>query len=169
MTTEPVKSADSDNEKAVSKEAKSRAGKLGAEVTNAAHHAVRDERKQKFLEVLAETHNVRAACKAAGISRTTAYTWREQDEQFMLDWENALDDAVEDLLGALHERAKDKSDLAAFFLVKGRRPEYRDSYKVEHSGSVKTGLEAALEGMSLGELQNLLKDAQEALEAVKET
>lgn len=86
----------------------------------------------------------------------------------MLEWENALDDAVDDLLGAVYERAKDKSDIGAFFLIKGRLPQYRDNVKIEHSGSVKTGIEAALDGMSLAELQNLLKDAQEALEAVKE-
>lgn len=48
-----------------------------------------------FLHTLRDTGNVRSACTAAGISRATAYSAREEDEAFAGWWQQAIDDAVD--------------------------------------------------------------------------
>lgn len=47
------------------------------------------EVREKFLATLTETCNVTMACKAAHIGRTTAYAWRDEDEDFKAAWEAA--------------------------------------------------------------------------------
>lgn len=53
--------------------------------------AQRKEAKRLFLEYLKSDPNVSAACDLAGISRETAYNWRDQDKRFADGWENALE------------------------------------------------------------------------------
>lgn len=59
----------------------------------------------EFLRMLAETSNVRASCRAAGINRDTAYSARERDERFAADWRHALEDAHDTLGAVVHVRA----------------------------------------------------------------
>lgn len=47
------------------------------------------QKKAAFLAALAATCSVRLACEAAGISRQTAYIWREVDDQFYKNWQQA--------------------------------------------------------------------------------
>lgn len=54
-------------------------------------------RKARFLTVLSETSNVRAAAAAAGITAETAYKHRRRDAAFARGWEKALADAIADL------------------------------------------------------------------------
>jgi hypothetical protein len=63
-------------------------------------------RKQvRFLKVYRECGNVKASCAAAGISRQTYYTWRDQDEVFAAELPDAREDACDTLELAAHERA----------------------------------------------------------------
>lgn len=55
------------------------------------------KRKARFLTVLSETSNVRAAAAAAGITSETAYQHRRRDAAFARGWEKALADAIADL------------------------------------------------------------------------
>lgn len=48
------------------------------------------EKLTAFCAALAETCNVGKACAAVGISRQTAYEWREGDSAFAAAWERAL-------------------------------------------------------------------------------
>src|SRR5687768_13765447 len=48
------------------------------------------ERKLRFLDRLAATGNVHAACAAVGMSRETAYTLRRRDALFARGWAAAL-------------------------------------------------------------------------------
>ncbi|MBA4315605.1 MAG: terminase [Alcaligenaceae bacterium] len=60
------------------------------------------ERAIAFCAVLAETANVGRACVAVGIGRSTAYEWREADEDFAAMWDRALKVGVT----ALEDEAK---------------------------------------------------------------
>jgi len=63
-----------------------------------------------FCAVLADTAQVAKACKAIGVSRTTAYTWRKQFLQFALAWDEALKIAVSGLEDEAVRRAHEGVD-----------------------------------------------------------
>lgn len=91
--------------------------------------------RTKFLEVFAECCNVAEACRAAGISRSAAYSWRDDDESFAADWDQAEQEAIDSLEKVAWDRAKtDKSDRMMEILLKAHRPEKyieRQHLKVE--------------------------------------
>ena len=113
---------------------------------------------KKFIKTLAATGNVAEACRVAGITRPTAYTWKNKDtpkgEAFRERWEEALDSAVQLLELELRRRAyegneepvffqgkeiatvRKYSDVLGMFLLKAHRPDvYRDNYRrLEHTG-----------------------------------
>ncbi len=103
-----------------------------------------------FLECLADVPNVQGACRAAGISRQSAYDHRERDPEFARRWQDAMEASTDDLVGEMYRRARkghDKpvyqggelightrefSDVLAIFLAKKHRPEvYEDKSKSE--------------------------------------
>ena len=118
-----------------------------------------------FLAALRDTANVRLACDAVGIARTTAYDRRNSDERFAADWERTLEEAADLLEEEARRRAhagwdepvfgrlpgKDAgegeigavrkySDTLLIFLLKGARPEkYRERSDVRHSGKIDIG------------------------------
>lgn len=62
------------------------------------------EKLTAFCAALSETCNVTRACKAVGISRMTAYEWREEDEVFAARWDRALKAGVLGLEDEAHRR-----------------------------------------------------------------
>src|SRR4051812_9089120 len=93
-----------------------------------------------FIEKLSRGLTIGSAARAAGISRQTAYVWREEDPQFAADWDAAIEDgtdAAEDAAftrGVGFERRVVKrdgseasvdeySDSLLTLILKGRRPE----------------------------------------------
>ena len=60
-----------------------------------------------FLAALAEAGNVRLACDAAQIDRTTAYDLRKADQEFAAEWDRALEDAADLLEQEARRRAVD--------------------------------------------------------------
>lgn len=90
-----------------------------------------------FLALLRESCNVTASCEAAGISRATAYRWREEDETFAAQWAEAEEAAADALEQIAWDRAKSgQSDRMLEILLKGHRPKYREKQQVEHSGQI---------------------------------
>lgn len=103
-----------------------------------------------FLKEFAEIGIVKRALKVAGATRKQLLRWKE-DPEFMKRFEDAKEDAIEELEAEALRRAKDgekrikyskdgevleeyyeKSDLLTIFLLKGMRPEkYRDRVHVE--------------------------------------
>lgn len=59
----------------------------------------------RFLDHLAATCNVRAACLAAGRHHTGAYALRRRDPEFAAQWQEALEQGYATLEAALLERA----------------------------------------------------------------
>ena len=114
-------------------------------------------RKQKaFLAAFSETGNVRLACKAAKVSRSRHYQWRDEDPEYR----KAVDLAKEDAADLLEEEARRRAvegveepvgwykgqaggtvpkysnDLLKF-LLRGLRPEkYRERQEVAVTGSL---------------------------------
>lgn len=111
--------------------------------------------RDRFISVLAEFCNVSEAARAAGISRTAAYDWRQDDPDFAALWDEAESVAVDKLereawrravegyeepvfyLGEQKGTVRKYSDRLIEILLKGHRPEkFVDRIKAEHSGSV---------------------------------
>jgi len=108
----------------------------------------------RFLEELSKCGNVTASCEAVGVNRVTAYRRQEANEAFAAAWEEAVDKGVEGLIDEAKRRAykgvpepvgfyqgepgaivQRYSDSLLMFLVKARRPEYKDRVALEHTGS----------------------------------
>lgn len=102
---------------------------------------VRTDRARKaFLTTLTSTCNVSAACRAAGMGRTAAYAWRDDDASFAADWMEAENEAADMLEQVAFERATSgQSDKMLEILLKAHRPEkFVEKQKVEHSGTMIT-------------------------------
>lgn len=64
-----------------------------------------------------------------------AYHSRVRSEEFALQWEEALQDAIDVLESEARRRALGQSDTLLIFLLKSHRPEvYRENYHVTHTG-----------------------------------
>jgi hypothetical protein len=79
-----------------------------------------------FLDTLADGASIARACQAAGIARSVAYHWRSTRPDFRDAWDQAIEDGTDRLEDSLFARAIETSDVAAIFLLKARRPQYRD-------------------------------------------
>ena len=116
--------------------------------------------KALFIDVLRASPNVSAAARAAGIARQTAYEARETDPGFKAEWDDAIEESVDELEAAAFTRAKgieipivnkqgeivghrvEASDPLAIFLLKAhRRVKYGTKIENEHSGEVRVIVE----------------------------
>lgn len=109
--------------------------------------------RDAFIEALSTTGNVKLACVAAGIGRTTVYTERKNNDGFAQSWDVALEEAADLLEDEARRRAvegvaepiiykgkivtiadpetgietplilRKYSDTLLIFLLKGARPE----------------------------------------------
>lgn len=114
-----------------------------------------DRAREKFLAVLAETCNVSEAARSAGMSRRSAYDWRDADADFASAWDDAEQEAADKLEREAWRRAvegtekpvtfqgvitatyKEYSDKMLELLLKAHRGDkFRDKASVEHSGGV---------------------------------
>lgn len=86
----------------------------------------RDCRKKRFIEALTLKGTVNHAAKAAGVSRWTAYRWRQKDLEFADLWEEALDTAVDAVESVLYQKALSGDTICMIFYLKAHRPIYRD-------------------------------------------
>jgi hypothetical protein len=115
-----------------------------------------------FLATLADTANVSASARAAGIHRSTAYERRAADPAFAAQWDDAIEQGLDDLAGEARRRAftgvdephfyegsvcghvRKYSDTLMTFLLAAHRPRvYGKHAAVEHSGAVTIRVEYA--------------------------
>ena len=83
--------------------------------------------KEAILAALREGATTAEAAEAGRVSRTTAWTWRQQDEAFALAYHDAEEHGTDSLEQVARRRAVEGSDTLLIFLLKARRPEkYRD-------------------------------------------
>lgn len=86
----------------------------------------------RWLSVFRDTGNVRLACHAAGVGRTTAYMLRVRDPEFALAWKEAEEDACDLLEAEARSRARKTSDTLLIFLLKAHRPEkFRERFSID--------------------------------------
>lgn len=75
------------------------------------------------------------SARAAGMSRDSAYAWRDDDADFAEAWEQALESAADKLEQVAFQRAKDgQSDRMLEILLKAHRPKYREKQALELTG-----------------------------------
>ena len=108
-----------------------------AQSTNATPKKKRaDIWKPIFIDTLRNSACVWAACQVARIERSTAYRARDKDEKFRKAWNDALEDACDQLEYALRRRALAEDTTAAIFLLKAHRPEkFRETVRQEVTGA----------------------------------
>lgn len=96
-----------------------------------------------FLTYLREMPNVSRAAKLCGFTGAGAfYEKRKVDLDFAEAWEDALQEGISGLEASAWNRAQDKSDILAMFLLKAHKPEmYMDRKDVTSGGK-------PIEGMS---------------------
>ena len=94
-------------------------------------------KKKLFLNDLARNGNISNAAKRAGVVRRTHYDWLDNDPDYKQQYDDALADFKDGIEFEIHRRAmkaKVRSDTMLIFEAKKWIPEYRDNYKVEHTG-----------------------------------
>lgn len=91
----------------------------------------RDNQKKRFIETLAEQGTVSCAAKAAGVSRMTAYRWRQDDREFASAWDDAMETAVDAVESALYQKARGGDTVPMIFYLKAHRPIYRDRLNID--------------------------------------
>jgi hypothetical protein len=145
------------------KDSKKGAGASKPTSTHSTRQSAREELietwQERFIAALRNSGNVRAACQAAGVHRTTPYKAYAESPEFARQWDEALEDAVDTLEAAAWKRARDGvtrhdpimfqgqkvaekviteySDTLMITLLKAHRPEkYRERVDMKHSGKV---------------------------------
>lgn len=91
----------------------------------------RDTRKKKFIAALTVHGTVYHAAQAAGVSRQTAYRWQREDPEFADQWNEALENAVDQVESTIYQQAVGGNTLAAIFYLKAHRPIYRDRLNID--------------------------------------
>ena len=81
------------------------------------------KKRVAFIASLRNSGNVRASCHAVGISRKTAYRWKEKWATFAAEWDEALEDSCDVLEAEARRRGMSVSDRLLMFLLKAHRPE----------------------------------------------
>ena len=90
----------------------------------------RDRQKKTFIETLEAQGTVSHAAKAAGVSRWTAYRWRQDDLEFADQWDEAIENAVDAVENVIYQRALSGDVIAAIFYLKAQRPKFRDRLNI---------------------------------------
>jgi hypothetical protein len=104
--------------------------------------AAHDAYKQRLLKALAKGKSPAWAAEEAGIGRSTAWLWRQNDPEFATAWDEAVAEGVDRLEDEAHRRAvegynprpvyhkgkkvgeiREYSDSLLALLLKSRRPE----------------------------------------------
>jgi hypothetical protein len=92
--------------------------------------------RKAFVETLALSPNIQAACDSVGWSRAYAYRLRYEDPDFKEAWDAAIESGVDRIEAKAFERAEaGESDTLTIFILKNRRREvYQETVRNEHSG-----------------------------------
>ena len=78
-------------------------------------------RQKAFLQAyLDQDFNVSKACKVVNIGRRTFYNWKERDERFMQELQDAEDEKIESVESALYRKAVAGDVISMIFYLKCR-------------------------------------------------
>jgi hypothetical protein len=108
--------------------------------------------KEKWINVHRQYGIIAVTCRATKIVRSTIYTWLGEDPEFAAAKEEAEREAIEQLEGEARRRAfkgvtkpvfyqgtecgsiREYSDSLMMFILKAKKPEYRDRVTNEITG-----------------------------------
>ncbi len=93
-------------------------------------------KKAAFLRLYKKLGGKALAARAIGVDRDSVWKWEQTDAEFRELVVEAEEADTEEMEKMMRKRAMGKSDLLMMFALKKRRPEYRDSSKVEMTGSL---------------------------------
>jgi hypothetical protein len=97
----------------------------------------KNKKKNEFLDQLRKVPIVQVACEKIGLSRTSIYRWREEDEEFRKEMEKAIADGeafVNDMSESqLLTLIKEKNWAAISFWLRYHHPAYANTIKIKHS------------------------------------
>lgn len=90
-----------------------------------------------YLDQVAAGNSESLAAEAAGSNVRTFRKWREQDDDFEADFQDALEAGTDFIEDVATQRALTKSDPLMMMMLKARRPEkYDRGSKLELSGGI---------------------------------
>lgn len=93
-----------------------------------------EQHKRAMLDALEKSLGVvTAACKAAGIGRTTHYLWMQEDAEYRAAVEGLSDVALDFAESQLHKQIKEGNSTATIFFLKtkGKKRGYIERQEVE--------------------------------------
>lgn len=98
---------------------------------------IRLTKKQKqFLELLEKNAgNISKTCKAVNIGRTIFYKWCKQSEHFKKEYENVMENLIDEVESSLMTNIKSGDTIATIFFLKtrGKHRGYIEKQEIEHS------------------------------------
>jgi TolB-like protein len=59
------------------------------------------KKREAFIDALREGISIAGACRIAGMGRNAAYVWRNDDEAFAGEWDDALEEGTDILEGSI--------------------------------------------------------------------
>src|SRR3984885_12732161 len=80
------------------------------------------KKRHAFLAAIAAGNSVSAACRAAGLGRSAAYSWRDDDGDFAGAWDEAIERGPERREDQAIRHAVESSDAMLIFMLKARKP-----------------------------------------------
>jgi hypothetical protein len=90
-----------------------------------------------FLDQLAVGNSISFSAHAAGGTAGNFRRWRQEDENFAQDWDDAIEDGTDFIEDVATERALKKSDALMAMILKARSPDKFDrGSKLELSGGI---------------------------------
>ena len=100
----------------------------------------KDRTKTLFIEQIRKMPIIQVACEKLGIARSSVYRWRENDEEFAKELEEALTEG-ETLINEMTESRlisliRDKNWQAISFWLRKRSPKFKD--RIEVTGNIKS-------------------------------
>ena len=101
-------------------------------------HLIRSwKNRKRFLDQLEVGDSPSKAARSAGGTLAQFKAWRNADEDFKKDWDEAYEEGTQHLEDAATERAIDKSDPLMMFMLKARDPgKYDRGGKLELTGNI---------------------------------
>lgn len=72
-------------------------------------------RRERFLAALREQPNVTRAARAVNVTRRATYNWREADEQFAQEWDDAIQEGCDRLEEEAWRRAHDGVEEGVYY------------------------------------------------------
>ena len=127
-------------------------------------------KKKRFIEALTAHGTVYHAAQAAGVSRWTAYRWRDNDPAFAQAWKDALEDCADIMESSVYKRGLAGDSILSMFWLKAHRPEFRDRVSVDVKAvqaEIAQLLQHLVAGNGLPPEMRVLQPAARLLEAPK--